>query len=159
MQTHVPSTESLKEMAKLIRKFVKEQCNGDTSHSHCLEFVSQLFGLKDWNTASAVSKPKVNRDKLPFKVETVGDMREALAPFKDSDVIDGMYEFKVADLLDKLENASEDGIVSQEFRLTLEDLDEGKAEPRIASFKLNLENEDIRFESDEGIVGMDLSLL
>ncbi len=158
MQTNIPSTESLKEKAKVVRKFLKDKCNADVSHSHCLELIAQVYGIKDWNTASAVSKPVVNKSTLPFKVETVGDMRKALEPFKDSDVIDGMYEFKIADFLDKIENASEDGIISQEFRLTLEDLDEGKAEPRIASFKLNLEHEDVRFESEDGIHGGDLSL-
>lgn len=158
MQTDIPSSDSLKEKAKVIRKFMKDKYNVDISHGHSLELISQVFGLKDWNTASAVSKPKVDKINLPFRVETVGDMREALASFKDSDVIDGMYEFKVGDFLDKIENASEDGIISQEFRLSLEGLDEGKAEPRIASFKLNLENEDIRYESEDGIIGGDLSL-
>lgn len=90
-----PTPESLKEKAKVIRKFLAKKYNVDVSHGHCLDLISELFGFKDWNTASAGLKPTVNQDALPDFITTAGDMRRALEPFKDSAVIEAWSDFKI----------------------------------------------------------------
>lgn len=144
MSTTVPTPEDFKEKAKTLRRLLKEKYNLEATHGHCLDMVSELFGLKDWNTASAVSKTKAAQISLPMEIRTVGAMRRALAPFKDSDPLDAEYIFKIKDFLDSMDplESPEDSI-RQEFKLVLEHLDDGKVEPRIASFKLQLENEDL----------------
>jgi hypothetical protein len=115
MSTNVPTRESLKEKAKVIRKFLKEKCNVEVSHSHCIEIVSKALDFKDWNTASAVSKSSANTN-YPISIRTVGEMREALAPFKDSDSLDADFTFKVGDILDDCEDYSPNDEIHQEFR-------------------------------------------
>lgn len=143
MSISIPTPESLKEKAKVIRKFLKEKYNVDVSHGHCLDLTSEIFGLRDWNTASAASK-EANQISLPIEISTVGGMRRALASFKDSDIIDAEYVFKIKDFLESLDplESPEDSI-RQEFKFVLEHLDDGRVEPRIASFKLTLENEEL----------------
>lgn len=51
----VPTKEQLKARSKHLAKLLQEKYNVKVSHGHCLDIVSQLFGHKDWNTASAVS--------------------------------------------------------------------------------------------------------
>lgn len=144
----VPSPESLKEKAKLVRKFLKEKCNVDVSHSHCIEIVSQVFGFKDWNTASATLRSR--SQKLPFKIETVSDMKRALEFFDDSIPIDGTYVFKVRELINRLEDYdSSDDEITQQFSLVLEQQDD-----EFASFKLELDYEDIM--SSDGMQGRTL---
>ncbi len=134
-----PTQESLKEKAKLIRKFLNEKYGVDVSHSHCIELTSQLFGFKDWNTASAALKPKAKQDQLPIHIKTVGDMKKALALFDDdSAIFDGEYEFKPIDFINELDDDDLDGTITQEFSLVLE-----RFVPDIASFKLQLEHESI----------------
>lgn len=146
MSINPPTPENLKEKAKLIRKFLKEKSDVEVSHSHCLEMVSQLFGLKDWNTAAAVLKPKNNQPPLPFYIKTVGDLKKALESFEDSDTIDAMYEFKARDILLEIaaENPGPEDVISQEFSLVLS---EARDSFGIASLDLKLENEDITFFS------------
>ncbi len=152
-----PTSEGLKEKAKVIRKFLCEKYNADISHGHCMELISQLFGFKDWNTASAALRPKVSQVSVPFEIRTVGEMREALAGFKDSDLIDGMYEFKFEDFMSQMDgNAYVNDVISQEFSFVLEDLDDGKAEPRIASFKLRIEHEELYSSDESGFSGRTL---
>ena len=137
-----PTQESLKQQAKVIRKFLNEKYQVDVSHGHCMELISQLFGFKDWNTASAALKPKDKQGQLPIHVKTVGDMKKALAFFDDDEaILDGEYEFKVRDLMesmDEIDLDDPDAVITQEFSLVLNEF-----VPDIASFKLKLENEDI----------------
>lgn len=49
----VPSKEQLKARSKHLSKLLQEKYNIKVSHGHCLDVVAQLFGIKDWNTASA----------------------------------------------------------------------------------------------------------
>ncbi len=134
-----PSQESLKQQAKVIRKFLNEKYQVDVSHGHCMELISQLFGFKDWNTASAALKPKDKQGQLPIHVRTVGDMKKALALFDDDEaILDGEYEFKVRDFINEMnaEDWDDETIITQEFSLVLEEF-----VPDIASFKLKVEHE------------------
>ena len=134
-----PTQESLKQQAKVIRKFLNEKYQVDVSHGHCMELISQLFGFKDWNTASAALKPKDKQDQLPIHVKTVGDMKKALALFDDNAaILDGEYEFKVRDFINEMnaEDWDDETIITQEFSLILEQF-----VPDIASFKLKIEHE------------------
>lgn len=85
MSTH--TKESLKEKATIIRKFLKETCDADISHSHSLELISKIFDFKDWNTASAMSesKPKVKQNSLPIQIETAGDKKKTLEESADTE--------------------------------------------------------------------------
>ena len=144
MSVVTPTPETFKDKARIIRKFMNERYQIDVSHGHCMELLSQLFGFKDWNTASAALKSKSKPLDLPLRVNTVGDMRTALAHFKDTDYIDGMYDFLLVDFLDQIDgNAAASDMVSQEFSFTLEKLDDSKEGPRFASFRLKLENEEL----------------
>lgn len=137
--------ESLKQKAKLIHNFISEKYKVDVSHGHCLELISQIFGFKDWNTASAALNLKTKKDILPIHVRTVGDMKKALALFDDDDAIfDGEYEFKLNDFLSDIDPDLEDidSTIIQEFSLILTDF-----VPDIASFKLKLEHESAGFDN------------
>lgn len=142
MSANAPTPESLKEKAKLIRKFLKDRSGVEVSHSHCLEMVSQLFNFKDWNTATAALKQKDPQNALPVHIKTVSDLKKALESFEDSDTIDAMYEFKAKDLIDEIEaeELGPEDVITQEFSFVLN-------HPRdpfgIASLDLKLENEDI----------------
>ncbi|WP_041802739.1 glyoxalase superfamily protein [Micavibrio aeruginosavorus] len=136
-----PTQESLKQQAKVIRKFLNEKYQVDVSHGHCMELISQLFGFKDWNTATAALKPKAKQDLLPIHIKTVGDMKKALALFDDDTAIfDGEYEFKIQDFINEINAEDWDGdtILTQEFSLVLEEF-----VPDIASFKLKIEHESL----------------
>jgi hypothetical protein len=136
--------ESLKNKAKVIRKFVKEKYNLDISHGHCLDLVSDLFGFKDWNTASAASKLKADQISLPIEIGEVGELRKVLEMFDDSDIIDAEYVFKIGDLLESLDPmGTEADSIRQEFKLVLDHLDAGEAKPKIVTFKLELEYENL----------------
>ena len=82
MYDTVLTPENFKDKAKIIRSFMKEKCDADISHSHGLELISQLFGYKDWNTASAAVKSEVNKKSLRKRIKNVGQMRKALEPFE-----------------------------------------------------------------------------
>lgn len=134
-----PTKDSLKQKAKIIRKFLNDKYQVDVSHGHCMEIISQLFGFKDWNTASSALKPKLKQDDFPVKIKTVGDMKKALELFDDSATIDGDYEFKVKDFMDEMEYEDLDDIIHQEFSLTLTSIQPDD----IVSFQLELEHESI----------------
>lgn len=51
----LPSSDRLKSMAQIARRFLKEKCGLEISHSHSLEMIAQQFGVKDWNTAAALA--------------------------------------------------------------------------------------------------------
>jgi len=51
----IPSKEQLKARSKHLSKLLEEKYNVKVSHGHCLELIAQLFGFKDWNTASAAA--------------------------------------------------------------------------------------------------------
>lgn len=51
----IPTKEQLKARSKHLAKLLQEKHNLKVSHGHCLDVVAQLFGFKDWNTASAAS--------------------------------------------------------------------------------------------------------
>lgn len=151
----IHTKESLKEKATIIRKFLKEKCDADISHSHSLELISKIFGFKDWNTASAMSesKPKVKQNSSPIQIETVGDMKKALEAFDDSAMIDAYYTFKVKELADiELEEPDPEDEIDQEFSFTLEDC----SDKDIASFKLKLEHESMTSFSASGFSGWSL---
>lgn len=134
--------DSIKEKAKTARKFLKEKCDVDISHSHSLELVSQVFGFKDWNTASAVTKPKDNGIgdfSNSIKIKTVADMKKALELFNDTDTIDADYSFKVIDFMESLWDVNRpDDEILQEFSLSITGFNED-----ILTFKLNVEHESI----------------
>lgn len=133
--------ESLKFQAKTIRKFLNDKYNVDVSHGHCMELISQLFGFKDWNTASASLKSKNTDNQLPIYIRTVGDMKRALSLFDDEAMLDGEYDFKLKDFLNDVDPSEIDGTITQEFSLVLTQL-----VPDMASFKLTLEHESITLQ-------------
>lgn len=133
----IPTTESLKDKAKIIRNFMKEKCNVDVSHGLCIELISQLFGFRDWNTASATLKSKANQNIFPAQIKTVGDMKRALEMFDDSATIDAEYDFNLGDFLDEIDPLAErEDVINQEFSFVLE-----RGAKDILSFKLVLEHE------------------
>lgn len=143
MSNDRPTPEKIKEKAKLVKKIIKEKCDFEISHSHSLELVSQVFGFKDWNTASALIKPKENGIgdfSNSIKIKTVGDMKKALELFNDTDMIDADYTFKVIDFMESLWDVERpDDEILQEFSLSIAGFNED-----ILTFKLNLDHESIR---------------
>lgn len=151
----IHTKERLKEKATIIRTFLKEKYGADISHSHSLELISKIFGFKDWNTASAMleSKPKIKQNSSPIQIETVGDMKKALAKINDSAAIDADYTFKVKELEDiALEELDPEDKIYQEFALTLED----DRDNDIVTFKLILEHEAMMTSSESGFSGWSL---
>ena len=135
----IPTPEAFKSKAAQIRKFLKERYNVEVSHGHSLELISQLYGHKDWNTASAASKPKAKPS--PVEVKTIGQLKTALEQFKDTDRVDAFYDFKLSELLDGIDEPySPEDSIHQEFSFTLVNTDE------FVSLKLKLENEDLTIE-------------
>lgn len=61
----VPTKEQLKARSKHLAKLLEEKFNVKASHSQCLDVVAQLFGHKDWNTASAASPSDESEGRLP----------------------------------------------------------------------------------------------
>lgn len=151
----IHTKERLKEKAKIIRTFLKEKCGADISHSHSLELISKILGFKDWNTASAMLefKPKIKQNSSPIQIETVGDMKKALAKINDSAAIDADYTFKVKELENiVLEEPDPEDEIYQEFALTLED----DRDNDIVTFKLILEHETMMTSSESGFSGWSL---
>lgn len=60
----VPTKEQLKARSKHLAKLLQEKYEVKVSHGHCLDIISQLFGFKDWNTASAVSPDEEPKSTL-----------------------------------------------------------------------------------------------
>ena len=134
MSDAISTPEDFKEKAKLIRKFMKEKCNADISHSYCLELSSQLFGFKDWNTASAVSKTK---GRLPTYIKTVGQIKKILAKFDDSAGFELWGLNGIAGLIDVIKTLSlKDEFLRNHYSLIFCGADENKP-----SFQLKLEEQ------------------
>lgn len=118
----IPTSESLKDKAKVIRKFLKEKHNVDIPHGHCLDLVSRLFGAKDWNSASALARPSVNPAELPIFVLTAGEMKKVLEPVKDSAKLVVWGNSRIKAFKETMsELGIEEGILTTEYSLTRED--------------------------------------
>ncbi len=134
MSVSIPTPDNFKEKAKLIRTFMKDKCDADISHSHSLELISQLFGFKDWNTASAVSKSK---GRLPVNIKTVGQMKKVLGKFDDSAELVMWNLHAIAGLIDVIKELNlSDEMFHDEYSLIFDGVAADKA-----SFQLKLEDE------------------
>ncbi|USN47066.1 MAG: hypothetical protein H6626_12870 [Pseudobdellovibrionaceae bacterium] len=134
MSNSLPTPENFKEKAKLIRTFMKNKCDASISHSHSLELISQLFGFKDWNTATAVSK---SRGRLPTNIKTVGQMKRVLEKFDDSAELVMWNLHAVAGLIDVIKELNlTDETFQDEYSLVFDGVAADKA-----SFQLKLEDE------------------
>lgn len=51
----------LKNEAKAFRIKYKEAYGEDKSHTKCLEYISRLYGFKDWNTLRAIAESDPSR--------------------------------------------------------------------------------------------------
>jgi hypothetical protein len=71
----VPTREQLKARSKHLAKLLQEKFDVKVSHGQCLDVVSQLFGHKDWNTASAV---------LPEGVKEVSETSSQFTPWLEA---------------------------------------------------------------------------
>lgn len=69
----VPSKEQLKARSKHLAKLLQEKYNLKVSHGHCLDIVSQLFGIKDWNTASATLPSEPNNAPADDGLHTLAE--------------------------------------------------------------------------------------
>ena len=127
--------DRLKEKAKLIRAFLNDKYQVDISHGHCMELTSQIFGFKDWNTASAAIKSQNTKESIPTEIKTVGDLKKALAPINDDAYLDAEYEFELIDFLNEYEPELPDmihSVITQEFTLSPPECDSD-----ICTIKLN----------------------
>lgn len=131
MSISIPTPENLKSKAKLARKFLKEKCNVELSHSQCLELISQIFGFRDWNTATAevsawdrmkfLASLRSKAPERPLAVEgiTVGELRKALEKYDDSSTIDADYEFNLGQFMNSIEDIQNpEDTIHQEFAIT-----------------------------------------
>jgi len=140
MSISVPTPENFKEKAKIIRTFMKEKYGVDVSQGHGLELMSQLFGLKDWNTASAVLKTK---GRLPTYIKTVGQMKKVLSKFDDSLP---MEMWGLNSVEGYLETIKELNLKNEMFQNRYSLISDGVSTD-IASFQLKLEDQKL-FTSD-----------
>lgn len=137
----IPTPESLKEKAPIIRKFLKEKYNVDVSQGHSLELISKLFGFKDWNTASAIAKPEPkpvakDNDRV-VRIRTVGGMKKALAPFPDSAKLEATNLLVVKNFIDTMaELGIDDGAQVSEYSFIMQE-----GNDKLVSFDLKLENQ------------------
>lgn len=139
MSTSIPSKESLKDKAKVIKKFMKEKCNSDISHSHCLELISQIFGIKDWNTVSGLVKSEVKNKKLPIVIKNIGDLHKASEHLNASTSIEVDDSWLTQGFFEALnELGHTDGTILNKYSLVLVETPEGKAK-----FRLKLEDQRI----------------
>lgn len=143
-----PTPEAFKQKAKTVRKLMKDKFDIQMTHSQCIELVSNVYGFKDWNTASASAKSISKNLDLPFEIRSVGDMRKALANYQDADAIDFEYNYKLKNMVDEInemisDDADPDDVINQEFSIILERIDGRKVEPAFATFKLKIEDESI----------------
>src|SRR5690606_18864552 len=125
MSISVPTPENFKEKAKLIRSFMKEKCDADVSHSQCLELLSQLFGLKDWNTASDISKSK---GRLPVNIKEVGQMKKVLDKFDDSTDLEMWSLLAIEGLIDVIKELKlKDEVFHHKYSLIFDGVEADKA--------------------------------
>jgi hypothetical protein len=147
----IPTSENLKEKAKVIRKFLKEKHSVDIPHGHCLDLVSQLFGSKDWNTASAMVKPRVNPEDRPMFVLSVGEMKKLLEPCEDSAAISVWGNQRIKAFADTMKELGlEQGMLTTEYSLTREEFTKDKV-----SFQLKCEDQYLS-SPDEGTDGAEV---
>jgi hypothetical protein len=121
----IPTPESLKEKAPIIRKFIKEKYNVDVSQGHSLELISKVFGFKDWNSASAMTKtkpkPVTKENERIVRIRTVGGMKKALAPYPDSAKLEATSLLVVKNFIDAMTELNiVDGALNQEYSFILE---------------------------------------
>lgn len=67
--TNGKSTSELKIQAKRLKEFLNS-LGTPLQHSHCLEAIAAIHGIKDWNTASAVTQKSLNTYVLCCSFET-----------------------------------------------------------------------------------------
>lgn len=93
-----PTKDQLKERAKHLCEIMLEKYSVKVKHGHSLEIISKLFGVKDWNTASALSAraaddnpedakapARTSADKpIVARFQTTGELREFLSNFDDN---------------------------------------------------------------------------
>jgi hypothetical protein len=131
--------EDLKNKAKLIRNFLEEKCNSQISHSQGLELISNVFGFKDWNTASALLSKDVAAPKGPTKITTVGELRNAIDGLDDSVHLDAEHSINIYDFLKEADidqSLSPEDEISYEFSFVLD-----QSDSEFATLKLYSENE------------------
>ena len=137
MSANVPSRESLKEKAKTLRKFLKEKYDVDVSQGHGLELVSQMFGFKDWNTASAISKNEATKEELPVWIKTLGDFRKVAAKSDDKTKLEFWNNTPIDAFLDFLRSQKlKEGTLQNKYSLLFGSNQDGELE-----FQLKLEDQ------------------
>lgn len=69
MSALYPSIDELKAQARRLRQAMSE--HGDAiSHSMALELIAKQYGLRDWNTLSALATQIPNEPELPLTIGT-----------------------------------------------------------------------------------------
>lgn len=101
-----PTKEQLKERAKHLCELMLEKYSVKVKHGHSLEIVSRLFGIKDWNTASALAtevrseQPSMEKSgavasaekPIAAKLPTAGELADFFAKFdRDTKVLVNEY--------------------------------------------------------------------
>ncbi|MBN8538554.1 MAG: hypothetical protein J0M15_16010 [Deltaproteobacteria bacterium] len=114
-----PTKEQLKERAKHLCEIMLEKYSVKVKHGHSLEIVSRLFGVKDWNTASALSaevniaKPVTEKSvansssekPIAAKLPTAGELADFFAKFdRDTKVYVNEYRGSNLSEVDSLSN-------------------------------------------------------
>lgn len=108
-----PTKEQLKERAKHLCEIMLEKYSVKVKHGHSLEIVSRLFGIKDWNTASALSAEVSNEQHvieksvadasaekpIAAKLPTAGELADFFAKF-DRDAKVFVNEYRGGNLSD-----------------------------------------------------------
>jgi hypothetical protein len=74
-----PTKEQLKERAKHLCEIMLEKYSVKVKHGHSLEIVSRLFGIKDWNTASALSAEVSNEQPVMEKSVASASVEKPIA--------------------------------------------------------------------------------
>jgi hypothetical protein len=102
-----PTKKQLKERAKHLCQIMLEKYGVKVSHGHSLEVISKLFGVKDWNTASALaaevsneqpvadkSVANTNSEKpIAAKLQTAGELADFFAKFdRETKVVVNEYK-------------------------------------------------------------------
>ena len=80
MTTTYPSIDELKVQARRLRQAMIER-GDDISHSAALELVAKQYGLRDWNTLSALAAKPNAAPNAPFAVGTAIRGRYLNQPF------------------------------------------------------------------------------
>ncbi|AVA20889.1 glyoxalase superfamily protein [Rhizobium sp. LEGMi198b] len=80
MTTIYPSIDELKAQAKRLRQAMAER-GGDVAHSAALELVAKQYGLRDWNTLSALAAKPNTPPSAPVAVGTAVRGRYLNQPF------------------------------------------------------------------------------